>query len=211
LVYGLDTDEKSIALGRELFNQEGFDPNRLKVMSISELELSPDIVIASEVLEHIPSKDLPNIFSVIRDKLKPDGLLLITVPNCYGWFELESFLWHKTPLGRLMTLSKAAGAINKLKSLILKRNVEYPHPATLSDSRHVQQFTFDSIQQLLKENGFAVLEIKGSVLFSGPFSNLFFTGMERIMKINCMLGRWFPKTASGFYIRSRPGLKELMQ
>lgn len=211
LVYGLDTDEKSIILGQELLNQEGFNPNRLKVMNLSELNLNPDIIIASEVLEHIPSKDLPNIFSIIRNRLKPDGLLLITVPNCYGWFELESFLWYKTSFGQLLTWSKAAGAIDSLKSLILRRKVEYPHPATLSGSNHIQQFSYNSIQELLKNNGFEVLEIKGSVLFSGPFSNLLFTGMKRIMKINCILGQWFPKIASGFYILSRPGLKELMQ
>ena len=211
LVYGLDTDEKSITLGQELLNQEGFDPSRLKVMNLSELNLNPDIIIASEVLEHIPSKDLANIFSIIRNKLKPDALLLITVPNCYGWFELESFLWYKIRFGQLLTRSKAAGAINRLKSLILRRKVEYPHPATLSGSHHVQQFSYNSIQKLLKNNGFEVLEIKGSVLFSGPFSNLLFTGMKRIMKINCILGQWFPKIASGFYVGSRPGLKELMQ
>jgi 2-polyprenyl-3-methyl-5-hydroxy-6-metoxy-1,4-benzoquinol methylase len=209
-VYGLDTDEKSISLGQELLNQEGFDPKRLKVMKLSELDLNPDIIIASEVLEHIPSKDLTNIFSVIRHKLKPDGLLLITVPNCYGWFELESFLWFKTSLGHLLTWSKAAGAINRLKCFFLGSKVEYPHPATLSGSLHVQQFSYDSIQRLLKDHGFEILEIKGSVLFSGPFSNLLFTGMKRIMKINCILGQWFPKIASGFYIRCGPGSKELI-
>ena len=210
LVYGLDTDEKSITLGQALLTQEGFDPSRLKVMNLSELNLNPDIIIASEVLEHITSKDLANIFPIIRNKLKHDGLLLITVPNGYGWFELESFLWHKTPFGKLLTWSKVAEAINRLKSLILGRKVEYPYPATLSGSHHVQQFSHNSIQKLLKNNGFEVLEIKGSVLFSGPFSNLLFTGIKSIMKLNCILGQWFPKIASGFYIRSRPGLKELM-
>jgi SAM-dependent methyltransferase len=211
LVYGLDTDEKSITFGRELLNQEGLDPNRLKVMNLSELNLNSDIIIASEVMEHIPSKDLADIFILIRNKLKLDGLLLITVPNRYGWFVLESFLWYKTFFGKLLTWSRAAGAINRLKALILRRKVEYSYPATLSDSPHVQQFSYNSIQRLLKNNGFEVLEIKGSVLFSGPFSNLLFTGMKRIMKINGILGQWFPKIASGFYIRSRPKSKEPMK
>jgi 2-polyprenyl-3-methyl-5-hydroxy-6-metoxy-1,4-benzoquinol methylase len=209
LVYGLDMDEKSISLGRELLNQEGFDPNRLKVMNLIELNLRPDIIIASEVLEHIPSEDLVKLFSTIRNKLKSDGFLLITVPNCYGWFELESSIWYKTGFGQLLAQSKVAAGINMLKSVILGRKVEYPHPATLSDSHHIQQFSYNSIQKLLKDNGFEVLEIRGSVLFSGPFSNLLFTGIERLMKINCMLGQWFPKVASGFYIRCRPALKEL--
>jgi 2-polyprenyl-3-methyl-5-hydroxy-6-metoxy-1,4-benzoquinol methylase len=211
LVYGLDTDERSIALGRELLRQEGYEPNRLSVMDLSEFSLNPDVIIASEVLEHVSSKDLVQILCAIRNKLKPGGLLLITVPNCYGWFELESLLWNKTPLGQLLTRSKVAGATGRLKSLILRREVEYPHPATLSSSCHVQQFSYNSIQKLLRENGFEILEIKGSVLFSGPFSNLCFTGMKHIMKMNCKLGEWFPKSASGFYILCRPGVGELMQ
>jgi len=204
LVYGLDTDEQSITLGQELLNQEGFDPNRLKVMNLSGLNFSPDIIIASEVLEHIPSNDLANIFSIIRNKLKPSGLLLITVPNGYGWFEIESFLWFKAGIGRFLEKLKVGSLINKLKCIFFGKMIDFPFPSTLSSSHHIQRFTYFSIQELLRDHGFEEVEMRGSVLIAGPFSNLFFTGLKPIMRLNCKLGEWFPKAASGFYVACRP-------
>jgi hypothetical protein len=51
--------------------------------------------------------------------------------------------------------------------------------------------------------GFEVINITGSVLFAGPFSNMLFTGVTSIMRLNCALGRLFPRIASGFYIACR--------
>ena len=207
-IYGLDLDKKSVTFGQELFRQEGFDPRNLKAMDISELDIVPDVIIASEVLEHIQDRDLVKVLSTIKEKLKPSGLLLITVPNGYGWFEMESFVWFKTGIGRLLQRLKIAGLINKLKFLIFGRDIEPLYPSTLSNSYHLQRFTYHSIRKLLESNGFEVMGSTGSVLFAGPFSNLFFTGIKPIMKINCILGQWFPRFASGFYISCHVPLQE---
>ena len=73
-IYGLDTDKNSIAFGHDLFRKEGFDPKNLKLMDLSELDLIPDVIIASEVLEHMRGKDLVKALCIIREKLKADGL-----------------------------------------------------------------------------------------------------------------------------------------
>jgi hypothetical protein len=57
---------------------------------------------------------------------------------------------------------------------------------------------------VLVEHGFEVLSVTGSVMFAGPFSNLFFTGIAPIMKINSLLGQLMPRLAAGFYICCRP-------
>jgi 2-polyprenyl-3-methyl-5-hydroxy-6-metoxy-1,4-benzoquinol methylase len=172
-------------------------------IDLSELNLVPDVVIASEVLEHIQDRDLINILSTIRQKLKLGGLLLVTVPNGYGWFEMESFVWFKTGIGRILQSLRIVGFINKLKFLVFGKDIETLFPSTLSRSSHRQCFTHHSIVKLLEDNGFEVIGSEGSVLFAGPFSNLFFTGIRPIMKINCILGGWLPRFASGFYISCR--------
>lgn len=208
-VYGLDLDKDSIAFGQELFRREGLDPKRLIADDIGKLSITPDVIIASEVLEHLHDAELTTTLRTVRQKLRQGGLLLVTVPNGYGWFEMESFVWFKTGIGKFLEVSKLAGLVSRLKCLIFGADIEPLYPSTFSNSYHVQHFTYNSIRQLLENNGFEVMGSTGSVLFAGPFSNLLFTGIKPIMKINCILGQWFPKIASGFYIRSRPGLREL--
>lgn len=202
-VYGLDMDKNSIAFGRELFQKEGFDPENLKLLDLSELDLNPDVIIASEVLEHLHSKDLVKTLCMIREKLNTGGSLLVTIPNGYGWFEMESYFWFKIGIGKILQDLKIVGMINKLKCLLFGRDIETLFPSTLSNSSHQQRFTYHSIMRLLEDNGFEVVESEGSVLFAGPFSNLFFTGIRPMMKINCTLGYWFPRFASGFYFSCR--------
>ena len=50
-VYGLDLDQKSIQFGQELFGKEGLDPSNLMNLDISNLKITSDVIIASEVLE----------------------------------------------------------------------------------------------------------------------------------------------------------------
>ena len=81
----------------------------------------------------------------------------------------------------------------------------FPHefPSTLSSSPHVQRFTLDGIVGLLSDSGFDVEETDGSVVFSGPFSNLFFTGAGPVMRLNIFLRRMFPSLSANFYISAR--------
>lgn len=208
-VLGIDLDELSINYGKKVFVKEGLNPDRLLSEDISRLNCSPDAIISSEVLEHIPKRELPNLLEILRQKVKPEGLLLVTVPNGYGWFELESFLWYKLGLGRLLERLKITLAIHKLKSILFGRDIVPPYLSTLADSPHVQRFTFKSIQKTLKENGFRIEQVAGSVFFAGPFSDLFFTGIKPVMSLNCKLGSLFPRIAAGFYVKCRVKPKEV--
>ena len=81
-----------------------------------------------------------------------------------------------------------------------------PYLSTLDSSPHVQRFTYDTIQDLLLGQGFEITDRTGSVLFAGPVSNMLFTGMVPVMKLNCALGQRLPRFASGFFMGCRsPG------
>lgn len=201
---GIDLDSKSIEYGREIFQLEGLDSSRLLNCDLRDLDFMPDVIIASEVLEHIPDEQLSAILQIIRTKVNPEGSLFITVPNGYGWFELESFLWFKTGIGFLLSMLGVVRVFNLFKRALLGRDLESSYPSTVADSRHVKKFTFQSIQNLLNQEGFEIVSIKGSVLFAGPFSNLLFTGIKPIMDLNCRLGDLFPKLSAGFYCHCQP-------
>jgi len=199
-IRGVDLDCKSINFGKSIFKENGLDPNVLKAENLEKLSFTPDTIIASEVLEHIPDEDLLNTLSLIRKKLKKGGRLLVTVPNGYGWFEMESFLWFKAKIGKVFETLRLDRTIGKLKKMIFGSYFEDSIPSSLADSPHVQRFTYSSIKRILEKQGFEVNEIIGSVLFAGPFSNLFFTGINPVMKLNLKLGERYPKFASGFFV-----------
>lgn len=202
-ITGVDPDEKSISFGQALFRNEGVDPQILKAADITALKVAPNVVIASEVIEHLSDRDLPVVVNAIRRVLNPGGKLLVTVPNGYGWFELEKWLWFKCGLGRALERTRVDMFCRGVKHHFLRSEPENYTPSTLSNSPHVQRFTFRSIQQLLLNHGFEVIDKVGSVLIAGPFSNLLFTGLRPIMNCNNIIGTKLPRLAAGFFIGCR--------
>ena len=154
-IEGVDLDTSSIQYGRDILKRNGIDQNRLRAINVSDIEARKNVIIASEVLEHLDNQGLTDMLDRVKHKLLPDGLLLVTVPNGYGWFELESFLWFKTGLGWLLERTRIAGSIRWVKSALFScsREEAYP-PSTLADSPHVQRFTYGSIQRTLRQHGF---------------------------------------------------------
>lgn len=209
-VMGIDTDEKSIDFGQDVCRERGMDPGILKLTDLASINTPLDVLIVSEVLEHLSQNDLFAVMNDIRNALRPGGKLLVTVPNGYGWFELESLLWFRAGIGYLLDLFRVGSIINVFKCVLLGCGYEPPYPSTLSDSFHVHRFTYNSIRTLLETHGFQLTEMTGSVLFAGPFSNLFFTGIKSAMKLNCMIGGWVPKLASGFYVACRLGKSKIV-
>jgi methyltransferase family protein len=204
-VVGIDMDHQSIDFGRELLDAHGLSASILRRQKMQDVGFMPDVLIASEVLEHLHDKELEKILIEIKNKLAHGGVLLVTVPNGYGWFEMESFLWFKTGVGWLLERTRIAATVEWIKSVLFRCGQGEPYPpSTLADSPHVQRFTYESIQRVLANHGFEVVSMTGSVLFAGPFSNLFLTGIVPVMKINCWLGQLIPRLAAGFYVACRP-------
>lgn len=199
-ILGIDLDENSIAVGAMILEENNCNPKRLQVSDISKLDSIFDIIIVSEVLEHLDADSIPTFFSEIHHHLSETGKLLVTVPNGYGWYELENFIWNKLRLGKLLEVFKIQALIHKTKKLLIKNECQYPYPSTLDESPHLQHFSLSSIRHLLCNNGFAIKQAKGTVFFAGQISNMIFTGITIMMKLNCFLGDLAPKLSSGFML-----------
>jgi len=202
-VTGIDLDEKSIEYGRHAFEDNNCDPKRLVCKRIEDLPDKFDVIIASEVLEHIPNSQIDNKLKCIFDKLKYNGVLLVTVPNGYGWFELESFLWFGAKVGWVLERSQLIKVWYKMKYSLFGVYRDCPYLSTLSSSPHVQHFTLSGIKRLLQNNGFEITDTEGTVLFAGPISDTLFTGIEPVMVANRWLGRHLKTIAAGFMLCAR--------
>lgn len=198
--YGIDLDRNSIEYGQRVLLENGFDPSRIQVADIGRIDRLYDVIIASEVLEHIPDGELGEVLGALYSRLHDGGRLLVTVPNGFGWFELESFLWFKLGIGRMLEFTRITEAWFKIKYALIGVYVDSSYLSSLSDSPHVQRFSRRGITRLLQCYGFDLLASTGTALVSGPFSNWLFTGFHRIMTANRWLRRRFPKIASGFLL-----------
>jgi SAM-dependent methyltransferase len=202
-VVGIDIDSASIEYGRWLFERAGLGKGVLTAREFHETSGDFDAAIISEVLEHLPDLEVDRLLRTTHGKLRPGGVLLVTVPNGYGWFEVESFVWKRLGIGVALKYLGIAYLLRRLKGLVVKGRPYSVIPATLSGSPHVQRFTLRSICARIERAGFDVYDTAGSVLFCGPFSDMMFTGAESVMQVNRFLGRRFPRIASGFYIAAR--------
>lgn len=162
------------------------------------------MVVASEVLEHLQDGELGPFLAGLRGRLKPRGVLLVTVPNGYGWFEMEQFLWYRLGIGWLLFHGRVCHLIESMKLRHLgPDSVDPGEPSTLAASPHVQRFTLPSIRRLLEKAGFDVEDARGSVAFSGPFCNLLFAGVGAFLRRNARWGDRTGRFAAGFFLACR--------
>jgi SAM-dependent methyltransferase len=200
-IHGIDLDAKSIEHGQELLRSEGLDAAILACQPFSASSIRPDVVIVSEVLEHLHDAELVALLGEIRTRLGPAGRLLVTVPNGYGWFELEHFAWWKLGIGQWLFRAGFCHLVEKSKTRWLGRDaIDAGPPSTLSSSPHVQRFTLSSIERALRRAGFEIEEALGSVALSGPFSNLLFGGVDPLLAANGRWGERLGRFASGYFV-----------
>jgi SAM-dependent methyltransferase len=141
---GIDSDTASLAQGRA-----DAPPANLAFHHSDELDPARrfDLVIASEVLEHV---DDPAGFLVwLGQRLTPGGRIVLTVPNGFGPFE-----WAQL-IESLATLSGLWPAIRRIKRLLVGGGAE-TESDTLAVSPHVNFFSRRQLRRLFDEAGLTV-------------------------------------------------------
>jgi len=199
----LDRDEDSVAYGCRLAEQAGLAGGHIVGGDLDVLQGQFVVVLASEVLEHLDETQLDAVLASVRNTLRPGGLFLVTVPNGFGWFEFESWIWNRLRLGMLLSRTRLDRTLMRIKVWLSGKpedELVEQHPSSLDTSPHVQRFTLSSLRRCLSAAGFEVIESTGSALFAGQISNLLFTGYEGLVRLNAGLAGRLPALSSGFYV-----------
>lgn len=195
-VLGIDLDERSIRRAQEL---NVFPNATFRVAKSSEiLDERYDVVICSEVLEHI--EDYEPVVADLRRLCKPDGLTLITIPNGYGPFEIDSWLAKRSKQIKL------PDAIHKpISKWIRKQHKEAGvAPTENLESPHVRFFTMKRIRAAIEAH-FEVVETQKSVFVCGPFATMLFGKSPSFAKWNASVAEKLPYwLASGWYFACAP-------
>ena len=211
-VTGLDLDPVSIRQANRL-NVAPTLPNLTYVAGRLEdqhWDGAFDAVVASEVLEHLPDPD--GLVDALARCLRADGLLLLTVPNGYGPFEIDSHLWealHRVPgfwrLESAWIRSKARvldlagrGAAARAATEIEDRP---DSRATLNEnSPHCQRFTRGKVVRLMERHRLRLAGWGKSAVWSGPIAHTLLRDWSAAIRLNCALADRLPAwMTSGLY------------
>jgi len=144
-----------------------------------------DIVICSEVLEHVPNPF--NFLLSLKCCLKKEGIIILTTPNGYGWFEFEKFVYEK--LG-LRFLFKFLNSIIRVRKLINSKK-SLPMTTLNKEDKHLQRFTYKRLRLLFDKANLDMVGESRAGVFGGQISETLFGWCKPLLKFNNWLGDHF--------------------
>ena len=118
-----------------------------------------DLVIASEVIEHV--EDPLAFLKFLRRRLMPNGCVVLTLPNGYGPYELASLV------ETLMHLTGVYGILRALKRVLIHKPAVSSTVDTLAISPHINFFTYSSVRSLIEASGFRITQFRPRTLLCG--------------------------------------------
>ncbi len=154
-ITAVDEDEGSLAWARH----HAAAPN-IRFLAPTELPREEvfDLVIASEVLEHVAAPDA--FLRALRDRLSRGGRLLLTVPNGYGafeWMALSEVLLNLSGVQRVLRRIKRRG----------RADADGAAPMTLANSPHINFFSYSELARLFADLGFTVARYQARTVLCG--------------------------------------------
>jgi len=200
-VIGLDCDTKSI---EQAINQNHFPNAVFLVINPKDPKFDGlfDIIICSEVLEHVDSP--PLLVMSFKSHLKPEGLLLISIPNGYGPWELVRYMRYI--LVAFLDRIRIGNILRRIRYLF-RKNSDFLYnnecQSTLNPTEHRHRFTLGGIYKLLENSGFRVTEIGHSDFISGiEFVRAIFPLSKDILfTLDQKIANWLPSSiVSGWYL-----------
>jgi SAM-dependent methyltransferase len=187
-VTGIDVDARSIEHARHLAT--GVTNASFVCGYVEELSAKPfEVVILSEVLEHVTTPRA--LLCESAKHLSENGIMIVTVPNGYGEFEIDSWLFRRLRLQRLVDR--------------LAKNHHEPLAATDNhESDHVQFFTRRRLHKLFAECSLSVFREGGASFLAGPLVGHTFARSNQFIEWNARVTDKLPLIfASGWYFALR--------
>lgn len=203
-VVGIDMHAPSIDYAQRYFGSDDLRFVCADLSTLPESEAEYDVVVLADVLEHLD--DPLAVLKAAVARLAPDGLLLASVPNGRGPFEIESATARLPFLGPLML------RLTDLTVALLDKTVcrgwwsrrvdgvpvDLPYNA---ESGHVQFFTRSRLHDLLGNAGLVVRRERSLSFLSGPFTNYWFAPSRRFCAWNVAVASRLPAwSTSAWYV-----------
>ena len=153
---GVDSDKTSIEFAqREMRHSNAGYAHSEEMDSLGKF----DLVIASEVIEHVEDPDA--FLEFLKSRLTEEGKIVITLPNGYGPFEIVSLL------ETLMQLSGLYALLLKIKQWLKGISVARQTADTLAISPHINFFSYRQITESISNCGLHSLKYQPRTFLCG--------------------------------------------
>lgn len=115
-----------------------------------------DVIVYADVLEHLAHPE--ELLVDHRERLEDDGILVGSVPNGKGWFEIEKSMYRATGLDRMLP------HLGRIKRKIFHQERK-PYNR---DSGHLQFFTKSTLSKLFVSTGFRIEDFQNWTVLASP-------------------------------------------
>jgi glycosyltransferase involved in cell wall biosynthesis/SAM-dependent methyltransferase len=211
-VTGIDIYRPSIDIAGRLNPYHNAVFRQADPVALAEAGERYDAVIASEVLEHV--EDPFAFLRTLRRLLRPGGIMVLTTPNGFGWFELEQLLWDDLGLGKwIRWWDDRWTALTDRVGTSIRRVLGRPAPAREAApwesmtstgnaaSPHLQHFRWARLKHLVALAGLRVIRDGKSALISGRITHTFLGNRRWFIRVNATSADLFPHAlVAGWYL-----------
>lgn len=194
-VLGIDNDEKSITYAKQRENKNC----KFKVINAHELKIKEkfDVIIASEVLEHLRHPE--NLISFASKNLKKDGFLFLSIPNGFGPSELS--VMPRRIIGKLLKRVNLYEFARDLRHSIVKnpeQKARYRFGMDTLNTHgegalHEQFFSLRSVRKLFNRFNLDIAKRQNSFILVGTFPFYYLYGRVRaLQRFDCIAADYVP-------------------
>jgi ubiquinone biosynthesis O-methyltransferase len=198
---GIDLDSRSI--GHAIKLAANMLNTRFWVKRVEDLgEALFDVVILAEVLEHV--LDPGSLLRASLAHLQPGGIVIVTTPNGYGGFEIDSWIYRK------LHLIKVVDSIRSLVHRVYVRSNKASEDLSSTDNQecgHVQFFTRKRLKRMFAECSLSVVKEAPASFLCGPIIGHTLAHFPPFIEWNSRITERLPLAlASGWYfvLQHRP-------
>lgn len=206
-VLGIDMHQPSIDYAQRHFGQDHLRFICADLSTLPDVEGAYEVIVLADVLEHLDDPEA--VLSAAVKRLAPGGMVLASIPNGRGPFEIESAIARLPLIGALLirVTDLTVALLNKLVFRDLWTKAAQAAPANVpynAESGHVQFFTQRRITTVLRNVGLQVPLIRGLSFVCGPFTNYFFGPSARFCNWNVRVAQKLPlSVVSAWYLECR--------
>lgn len=191
-VLGVDVHRDSVAYANHYFGSSScsFEAGDWSHVAASGERF--DAILFADVLEHVdnPSELLRGACRV----LSPGGRVLVSVPNGFGPFEIESYISRLPVIGPLtLRLTRTPALLAKKLLAWAGRKADSGDAVPYNEeSGHLQFFSRQKILQLCKEAHLIVCRFERLSFICGPYSNSLLARSQAFCRLNTRIADRLP-------------------
>jgi ubiquinone biosynthesis O-methyltransferase len=192
-VLGIDTHEPSIEYARRHVEAPGVEFRVATIDALLSEERRFDAVVFADVLEHVHEPE--RMLAAGVQLLRPGGRVLVTVPNGFGPFEVESWLSRVPALGpaSIRVIDRFVAVLNRF---VFKGAwtavVQSPDVPYNVECGHVRFFSQRRLLTVANQAGLTPVRKTGVSWLSGPYTNYLFAPSRSFCAVNTRLADILP-------------------